>query len=349
MRKGLLCIYLLILEQVFLIIMTNTTLKKISEGLGLSISTISRALKNHPDISEKTKKRVIELANTLDYEPNINAINLRSSNSKLFGLIIPSISNLFYNSFTSSVEEECRRNGYTLLILQSGDDPEIEISNLKLFRQNRITGLFICLSPDTLNIEPFLKLKEQEIHVIFFDKVPESNNCNKVCVADSYSARLAANALINKKKKKIFGLFGNPNLLMTKKRMAAFTTTILEKQNNKVKVTTEHALSSVEAEAKTMAYLKEKPDAVFCMSDELLTGAMCAIQKNKLRIPEDIAVIAISDGLIPKLYFPEITYVETSGYKLGKLAFSSMLACLAGSSFQQELISETLVIEGGSL
>ena len=138
--------------------MTNTTLKKISEGLGLSISTISRALKNHPDISEKTKKRVIELANTLDYEPNINAINLRSSNSKLFGLIIPSISNLFYNSFTSSVEEDCRRNGYTLMILQSGDDPEIEISNLKLFRQNRITGLFICLSPDTLNIEPFLKL-----------------------------------------------------------------------------------------------------------------------------------------------------------------------------------------------
>ena len=162
--------------------MTNTTLKKISEVLGLSISTISRALKNHPDISERTKKRVIELANALDYEPNVNAINLRTSHSKLFGLIVPSISNLFYNSFISSVEEESRKNGYTLMILQSADDPNTEIANLKLFRQNRITGLFVCISPETTNIEPFLKLKEQDIPVIFFDKVPEIRDCNKVCV-----------------------------------------------------------------------------------------------------------------------------------------------------------------------
>ena len=110
--------------------MNNTTLKKISEILGLSISTISRALKDHPDISDKTKQRVVELATTLDYEPNANAINLRTSNSKLFGLIVPSISNGFYNSFISSVEEECRRNGYSLMILQSGDSPDIEITKI---------------------------------------------------------------------------------------------------------------------------------------------------------------------------------------------------------------------------
>jgi LacI family transcriptional regulator len=196
--------------------MNNTTLKKISEILGLSISTISRALKDHPDISDKTKLRVVELATTLDYEPNANAINLRTSNSKLFGLIVPSISNSFYNSFIASVEEDSRRNGYSLMILQSGDDPAIEITNLKLCRQNRITGLFVCISPETTNIDVFLKLKEIDIPVIFFDKVPESNNCNKVCVADSLSATIAANAIINKKKKKVLALFGNTHLLMTK-------------------------------------------------------------------------------------------------------------------------------------
>jgi LacI family transcriptional regulator len=328
--------------------MTNTTLKKISEILGLSISTISRALKDHPDISDKTKQRVVELATTLDYEPNANAINLRTSNSKLFGLIVPSISNSFYNAFIASIEEESRRNGYSLMILQSGDDPTIEITNLKLCRQNRITGLFVCISPDTVNIDAFLRLKEIEIPVIFFDKVPENNDCNKVCVADSLSATIAANAIINKKKKKVVALFGNTHLLITRKRLEAFTKTINEKVN-KIKLITDYALSSAEAEEAALKHLKEKPDTFFCMSDEILTGTMKAIQKKGLKIPDDIAVIAISNGDIPKLYFPEITYVETSGLKLGKLAFSSMMACLGGSTFIQELTIESLLVEGGSL
>jgi LacI family transcriptional regulator len=290
----------------------------------------------------------VELATTLDYEPNANAINLRTSNSKLFGLIVPSISNGFYNSFISSVEEECRRNGYSLMILQSGDSPDIEITNLKLCRQNRITGLFVCISPETVNIDPFLKLKEIDVPVIFFDKVPENNNCNKVCVADAISATMAANAILNKKKKKVLALFGNANLSITKKRLAAFTDTINEKVN-KIKLITDHATSSAKAEATTLDHLKNKPDAIFCMSDEILTGVMKVVQMKGLKIPQDISVITISNGEIPKLYYPEITYVETSGLKLGKLAFSSMMACLAGSTFIQELTIESVLVEGGSL
>ena len=329
--------------------MTNTTLKQISEVLGLSISTISRALKDHPDISEKTKKRVIELANTLDYEPNVNAINLRTSKSKLFGLIIPSISHLFYNSFVSAVEEESRKSGYSLMILQSGNNPDNEIINLKLFRQNRIAGLFVCLSSSTTNIQPFLKLEEQEVPVIFFDKVPEMENCNKVCVADTQSAVLAANAILLKKKKKVLGIFGSPDLLITKKRLAAFISTFKEKQGNNVQLIIDYATSVGEAESITCKRFKDKIDVAFCMSDEILLGAMKAVQKNGLKIPRDIGIIAISDGFIPTLFMPEITYVETSGYKLGKLAFSSMLACIAGSSFQQELISASVLVNGGSL
>ena len=328
--------------------MTNTTLKKISEILGLSISTISRALKDHPDISDKTKQRVVELATTLDYEPNANAINLRTSHSKLFGLIVPSISNWFYNSFIAAVEEECRRSGYSLMILQSGDDPSIELANLKLCRQNRVSGLFVCIATETTSIDAFLKLKEIEIPVIFFDKVPEAGNCNKVCVADSISATMAADAIINNKKKKVLGLFGNTHLLITKKRLDAFRE-IFAKKANKIKLITDHASSSDEAEELMLKYLKEKPDTVFCMSDEILTGVMKAIQKKGLKVPEEIAVITISNGIAPKLYYPEITYVETSGHKLGKLAFSSMMACLGGSTFVQELTIDSVLVEGGSL
>ncbi|MBC7886588.1 MAG: LacI family DNA-binding transcriptional regulator [Ferruginibacter sp.] len=325
--------------------MNNTTLKEISTVLGLSISTVSRALKNHPDIAEKTKQRVTELATTLDYEPNANAIQLRTSKSNVFGLVVPFISNFFYHSFISSVEEESRRNNYSLMILQSGDDPFVEITNLKLCRQNRISGLFACISTQTTHVEAYLKLKELDIPVIFFDKVPDVGNCNKVCVADEASATMAATAILEKKKKKVLAIFGNNNLLITRKRLSAFTKTI----DNKINLLIHHANNAEEAEALTLASLSQNPDTVFCMSDEILTGAMKAIQKSALKVPGDISVIAISNGFIPKLYYPEITYVETSGYKLGKLAFTSMMACLAGSTFMHELTTESILVEGGSI
>ena len=325
--------------------MNNTTLKKISEVLNLSISTISRALKNHPDISERTKQRVKELANTLDYEPNANAIHLRTKKSNIFGLIVPSISNFFYDSFISAVEEESRRNGYSLIILQSGDNPEIEIENLKLCRQNRVSGLFACLSSGTENIDAFKKFDDLDIPVIFFDKVPDIANTNKVCVADAASATLAATVLLEKQKRKVLAIFGNSHLSITKKRLTAFEKTI----GKKSKLIIEHANSSQEAENISKEALKQKPDSIFCMSDEILIGVMKTLQQAKLQVPKDIAVIAISNGFIPKLYHPEITYVETSGYKLGKLAFSSMMACMAGSNFLQELTIESLLVEGGSL
>jgi LacI family transcriptional regulator len=143
----------------------------------------------------------------------------------------------------------------------------------------------------------------------------------------------------------VLALFGNQNLSITKKRLEAFQKTI----GKKTKTIIQYVNNSEEAQQATSLALEEKPDTIFCMSDEILTGAMKAIQKAGLKIPEEIAVIAISNGFIPRLYFPEITYVETSGYKLGKLAFSSMMACLAGSTFLQELTIESLLVEGGSI
>lgn len=325
--------------------MSNTTLKTISNVLGISISTVSRALKNHPDISKKTKQRVAELANTLDYEPNANAIHLRTNKSNVFGLVVPSISNYFYHSFIASVEEESRRQQFSLMILQSGDDPEIEILNLKLLRQNRISGLFACVSDIGTQIDAYLKLKEAEIPVIFFDKVPDIPNCNKICVGDAEAARLSAETILQRNRKRVLAIFGDEDLLITKKRLAAFMHTI----DGKINVTVVHANNSETAEALTLEHLPLSPDTIFCMSDEILTGTMKAVQRNKLIVPDEIGIIAISNGFIPTLYFPEITYVETSGHKLGKLAFSSMMLCVKGSTFFHDLTTQPVLVEGGSL
>lgn len=328
----------------------NTTLKQLSETLEMSISTVSRALKNHPDISEATKQKVWDLANMLEYEPNTHAINLRTNNSKLFGLIVPVISNYFYDSLIASLEEETRLHGYSLLILQSGDDPEVELNNLKLCKQNRVAGIFVSVTIGTKDIAPFLKLADNDIPVIFLDKVPTQENCNKICVGDAEAATLAAKALIEKNKKSVLALFGDKNMSITQERLETFEN-YFKVHSPKAKLQIAEAISTTEAYQKTLEVWDQskKPDAIFCMSDEILTGVMKAVQQLKLAFPTSVGIISISNGFIPKLYFPEITFVETSGHKLGKLAYTRMVSCLAGSGFTLNLKVESILVNGGSL
>lgn len=326
------------------------TLKKISEVLGLSISTISRALKNHPDISSHTKKRVNELAETLEYEPNINAISLRSKKNRVFGLIVPTISGFFYDSFISAIEEECRKNAYSLMILQSSNDEEIEKNSLRICRQNRISGLFVCLSTQTTSMMAFDKFKEADIPLVFFDKVPEGKNYNKICIADEHAAKLAAELLLKKDKKKILAIFGNDNLSITKTRFKAFQKIIsLQKE---VQVYNEFCSSTEEAKKTTKRYFSKKanPDAVFCMSDEIMIGVMKSLNELQIKIPTQAAIITLSDGFLPKIYTPEITYIETSGYKLGKLSFTKMMGCVNGTSDEpEEMFITCPMVKGGTL
>ncbi len=317
--------------------------------LNMSISTVSRALKDHQDISVETKNRVKELAITLEYEPNTYAINLRTNNSKEFGVIVPAISNYFYHSFINSLEEEVRNYGYSLIILQSGDDPLIELENLKRCKQSRVAGIFISTTSKTEDIKPFIKVEDQDIPIVFFDKVPVYEACNKVCVADREAAEISAQALLNKNKKNILGIFGDLNLSITQKRLKAFENTI-KKSDDKPILTIDFATDMEETVAVfTKNWELCKPDAVFCMSDEILTGVMKVVQKLEIKVPNQIGVIAISDGFIPKLYWPEIAYAETSGYKLGKLSFNRMLTCIAGHFYKQELTIDTKLILNNSL
>lgn len=327
----------------------STTLKSISSLLNISVSTVSRALKNHPDISEKTKKKVQELASMMDYEPNAHAVSLRTNTSKLLGLIVPTLSNYFYTSFLTILEEESRKKGYTLITFQSGDNADIELQNLRLCRINHVAGLFIAICPETKNIEPFIRLEKNGIPVIFFDKVPEMENCNKVRMADEEAAILAAESIIKCNRKKVLALFGNEAFSITKKRWESFTG-YLEKNAPSIEVTSVFVNSTDEAASETEKNIKKKnPDVIFCMSDEILAGSMKAIRKLKIIVPKKIALIAISNGFIPQLFDPEITYIETSGMELGKLAFNRLLNYYNGNTSPQELIVPCRLIKGHSI
>lgn len=331
--------------------MTNrATLKNIAEMLQISISTVSRALKDHPDIAKETKRKVQELAEVMDYEPNAFAVYLRTQQSKVLGLIVPEISNFFYHSFVAAVEQEARKRGFSMLILQSGNAPSIEEANLKLCKLNRVAGIFVALTSETNDISVFKRIMVSGIPIVFFDKVPDDSNCIKVTMADTDVGKIAAKTIHQKKKKHVLALFGNPNMSITRKRKQGFVNE-LKRLSPLIEVST--ATANNTDEAKTLALEKltsnKKIDTVFCMSDEILTGVIMAINQLKLNMPTEIAVLAVSNGFIPKLTNPSITYIETSGAVLGKRAMNTFMEVLEkGISKKNELINSKL-IEGGSI
>lgn len=330
--------------------MPNTTLKMLAQQLQLSISTVSRALQNHPDISNTTKIKVHALANSLDYEPNAYAIQLRTQQSKIFGVIVPAISNLFYDSFIGAIEEESRKNGFAVMILQSSNSNENELNNLKIFRQNRVSGVFACLLANSQNLEVYEKMTEKEIPVVFFDIVPKDNKYAKVRMADERCAVIAAENIIQRGAKKVLAIFGDPGLSISSKRKNAFQQ-FMEKYAPQIACTIVNVNSSEEATKSFIKYYTKVGsfDTVFAMTDEILIGIMKAIQAMSIKVPSEVGIISISNGFIPNLYHPKISHVETSGYALGKLAFVQMMANVKGGKTLTELTLEAKFIEGGSM
>ena len=328
-----------------------STLKKLSERLGLSISTVSRALKDHPDISAATRKRVKDLAELSEYEPNTFALNLRSNQSKIIGVIVPYFQNLFYEYFISALDEEVRKEGYSLLILQSGENVEAELKNLNIMKKNRVDLLFVSTTENTENIEPLMKLPAYGIPIVFFDRVPVEENCDKIRFADEEAGRMSAKRLIKSKKKHILCLFTDkPELSIIRKRIVAFQET-LRKYSPKTILDIQFHPDRKTGEKIVLNALKKKnpPDALFCIGDNSTIWAMKTLQKKGLRVPTDIGILSISNGFIPTLYSPPVTHVLTNGYKLGKLAFTRLKQILEGKTEVQELIIPAILIEGGSL
>ena len=329
---------------------TATTVFELSKILKISASTVSRALKNHPDIAPETRKRVLDLAKELDYVPNLQAVGLRTNKSREFAVVVPNLSGFFYHSFITALESAAGKVGYSLFILLSGDDPAMEEAHIKLCRQRKVAGVFACITPGTQNLLPFSRLLHVKIPVIFFDKVPIHDEFVKVCVADEQAAKIAASTLIQSNRKKILSIFGDMHLSISRRRHDTFVRTF-EEGGSSDKLTIEMATNSDQARELAIRWLsdEEKPDAIFCMSDEILIGVMKAIQILGRSIPDEVGVIAISNGFFPKVYYPEITYVETSGEKLGQLAFDTMIGYLNGDHNTSEYTVESMLVAGGSL
>lgn len=314
--------------------MGRITVKDIARLLNINPSTVSRALKDHPDISQETIEKVKQVAEDLGYEPNLQAISFRNRKSKLIGLIIPDMNMYFFPSVIKAIEERVRAEGYNLLVLHSNNSLRGERENTKICERLGVEGLLVSVSAQSDNLEHFAELSERGVPVVLFDRIVDRRDFPIVCIDDVQVAGKLVQHLYDSGRRKICGAFDDPNLSISVRRRQGYEQTLTKIG---LEINPEwifHADSSEMARKKLTEILRlpNRPDAIFSMSDQLLVGIMQACLALKVSIPEELAIASISNGLVPYFWQPQITYMDHSGEQVGGKAADVLFKMIQNQS-----------------
>lgn len=296
------------------------TLKDIADRLGLNKSTVSRALKDHPDVGQKTKDAVKKLAKKLRYRPNTVAASLRHKKSKVIGLLTPQISHFFLPSVIQGIEDVVHQHGYNLLILQSQESYEREVENLNIFLDNNVEGIIASVARTTTDFSHFNQIINMGLPIVFYDRVVTGLNADIVLLDDITASYNAINHMIEKGKDKIAICIGNQNLLISQNRLKGYKQALQERG---IPIREDFIISCEwpeEAKKKTRDLLESKnpPNAIFAISDLTLSGVMQAIYSKNLSVPSDLSVVAFCEEPFRNMYKPAITAIQPKGLEIGK-------------------------------
>ena len=298
------------------------TIKDIAKLLGMSKSTVSRALKDHPDISAETKEAVVFLAAKLHYYPNEVAVSLRHKKSRIIGLIVPQISFFFFPSVIRGVEEVASKHGYKLMILQSDERIDREIDACNIMMSGNVEGMLASVSLTSSNFDHFRQMVHLGLPVVFFDRVPEEFEADKVLLDDRDGARRAVEYLISTGRHKIAICLGSANLLISKNRLKGYEDAFLDAGlcMDESWIIRGDTMEEIELVTTELLSRKQIPDGILAISDLTMSGIMKSIYKLKLKVPDDIAVIGFCEEPFSTMYNPPVTAIKPMGFEIGQNA-----------------------------
>lgn len=333
---------------------SHPTIKDIAAKLNLHYTTVSRALRDHPDVSPETKRLVKETAQKMNYQPNYLARNLKIKKSNSIGVLVPEIKHHFFSAAISGIEEVASQAGYVILVAQSNEQMEREIQNINAFMSSHVAGLLVSISQTTNSSDHFKRFMEKGGRLVFFDRVCVDLPASKVLVDDYQGAFKATEFLIKKGYKKIAHLAGSKSLNISKDRYKGYLDA-LNKNNfpqnpDYVFWGGFHEQDGREGMQKLLS-LKDPPDAIFAVNDPVAIGAYDIIKQNNLRIPDDIGIIGFSDNPISTFVSPPLTTIHQPAFEMGKVACSLLLE-LINNPERKEIHKEILhtnLIERGSV
>lgn len=309
--------------------MKETTLKEIAETLGISITTVSKALKNYPDVSEKTRKAVVALAEELNYTPNSFAVNLRTKESKTIGLIIPEVVHHFFSNVINGIIAEAEKNGYLVIILQSNESLELEKKQVALLINKRVDGIIMSLSNESNNDFHIKEILRKEIPFVQFDKISKLIPSSKVIINDQKAAMEAVQHLIDKGCKKIAHIRGPENPQNAIDRFIGYKKA-LEKNgipyDSKLVYTCKNVTFEEGVEfAKQIVEDHPDVDGIFVITDLVAVGVLAYFNEKGIQVPNQIAVIGFSNWFMSQVITPKLSTVDQPSYEMGVAAFALLL------------------------
>jgi len=323
------------------------TIKDIARELGVSPSTVSRALKDHPDISTQTKQQVRAMVDRMKYKPNAIALSLRNRRSNIIGVIVPELVHHFFSSVISGIEDVAMAAGYNVMLFQSNESYEKEVLNTQALLSSRADGVLVSISKASMKFQHIRDLMDNGVPVVFFDRACDEVETDKVIVDDFNGAFMAVEHMIKGGCRRIAHLAAPQHLQIGYQRQRGYITA-LEKYgipvDDSLIVKCDTHEEALEITPGIMA-LSPPPDGIFAVNDLTATGAMKILKRLNLRVPEDIAVAGFTDGLVSTVTDPPLTTVSQHGFTLGRRAAEILLMRISAGAEVFKPITEVIPTE----
>lgn len=322
----------------------HTSLKDIARTLGVSIPTVSRALKDSPEISRELCAKVKELAKEMNYRPNPFALSLRKNAPRIIGVVVPDIVTHFFSSILNGIENMAIRNGYFVIITTSHESYENEKRNIENLVNMRVEGIIACLSQETTDYSHFSALKDINMPLILFDRVCLTDRFSSVVADGEHSAQIATQHLLDNGSKRVAFIGGANHLDIVKKRKHGYLEAL---RNNRIPIEKELVVCrKIDYEegkiaAETLLSLPNPPDAILAMNDTLAFAAIEVIKSHGLRIPDDIAIIGYTDEQHANYVEPKLSAISHQTYKMGETACQLMIEQLKGNKIVRQVVVPT--------
>ena len=295
----------------------------IAKELGISKSTVSRALSGHPSVKEKTRIDVLELAEKMDYERNTLALSLANKKTLVIGIIVPEILNSFYPSVIRGAEDHLNSEKYKAIICHSNENYEKEVENVKLLLSQQVDGIILSHTKETRNFDHLKLIQRRGVPLVMFNRVTDMIDVPKVVVDDYEAAFNAVEHLIKNGRKRIAHLAGPDSLINSKHRLHGYLDALAKNKipiDNELIISYDLSIDKVKIYIKHFLDMSPRPDAIFCINDPTAIAAMSVIHDRKLHIPKDIAVLGFSNDQPSALTNPPLTTVSQPTFEIGREA-----------------------------
>ncbi len=328
---------------------SEATIRDIAKILGISKSTVSRALNNHYDVSEETAQKVRELAAKIDYQPNLLAQHLKQQRTNTIGVLIPETVNRFTARAVGGIQEVADHAGYNVMICQSNETLTTEQNNLRTLIASRVDGLLVSVSRKTDRHEHFQYAIDKEVPLVFFDRIVEDLNASQV-FSDNYEITFQGTEhLISQGCKRIAYIAGSRHLHNYRNRLNGYLDALKKHNitvNDSLIVFTDYTSNDVENYTRHLFNLRQKPDGIFAINDMAALEIMHILKQRGLNIPKDVAVLGFNNENICSLVEPTLSSIEHPAFDMGVAAAEILIKQIANKGVFQEkrMIKSRLVI-----